>query len=956
MHDVLRYPQNLDPPVVDPPVLTKAVRLELKTPIDLLGDPNPERLEVDGPEVVVRGAPPNHQVRRRWRLDCVSAARVESTIGSSFLQIEVDGQWSDVVRRPGIDDEELATLVAPLEALCRPARSLDGSRPADEDRTASGPRSAPRSSDNGPPSGWHTTRRILSLMGPFHGSLLLLLGLSLGAVAIEVAPPMLQRILVDRILQAKLPRDAAGQLFLGLAAIVVGLLLVRLAAMLISVWKGRVSSRVGTTLTSNLRNELVQKLNELPLAFHDRNQVGMLMSRVAYDTETLHTLIYHITSGLLLQSLQMAGIGVMLVYLNPKLALVTMLPMPLILAGSWYFTRYLNPRHHHYWEAVGRQASALTGMLSGIRVVKAFVQEDREVTRFRQSSHCLRDSRQTVDFSTATFTAVMAFVFALGSLAVWYIGGRDVLAGGMSLGSLMAFLAYLAMFYTPLTTIAEATTWFSSFFTTSQRIFELLDTPGETEDLGAGRSPDRAESRVELQNVSFSYQQGRPVLKDVSFTIQPGEMIGVVGRSGSGKSTLVSLIGRLYELRSGRILVGGVDVRDLDPRELRRRIGMVPQEPFLFRGLVAENIAYGNMDATPDAILRAAAWADAHDFIMRMPLAYENQLGEGGLGLSGGERQRLSIARALLFDPAILILDEATASVDAESERAICRAIRRFSRSRTTIAIAHRLSTLQEADRLLVFDQGRLIEQGTPQELVEMGGVYSTLASLQSNLRESRRRIASCVGTPAGVEPGAAFAELGGEQRLLDSLPASSPDGERAATSEREPELGLRWLDPSVDCIKEGLRPGSLHVVAGGRDFHDVFALRTFPASHERCYLSLRRREPSERDVEVGMVRSLDDWPAGVQEAVVRCLGRRYLLRRIEEIRQVQVRGNELSLAVLTAGGPARVCLHKPGEGVQPFGDRGLLLIDGGGNYYVLPDRAGLPRRQRRLLALYFGD
>ena len=514
-----------------------------------------------------------------------------------------------------------------------------------------------------------------------------------------------------------------------------------------TVWKGWVSSRVGTTLTSDLRKELVAKLNELPLAFYDRNQAGVLMSQVAYDTETLHTLVYHMTSGFLMQSLQLAGIGVMLLCLNAKLALVTLLPMPLIVAGSWYFTRYLQPRHQHYWAAVGKQASALMGMLAGIRVVKAFVQEDREIRRFAASSRRLRNSRLTVDNAAVTFTAAMGLLFALGGLVVWYLGGRDVLFGSMKFGSLMAFIAFLAMFYAPLTTIAESTTWFASFYSTSRRICALLDVPSESEPAQPTVPLDRFQGSVEFQHVSFAYDRGRPVLEDVSFAIEPGEMVGVVGRSGSGKSTLVSLIGRLYECNAGQIRIDGIDVRQADPRQLRRQIGMVPQEPFLFRGLVAANITYGNELATPEQILLAARNADSHEFIMRMPFAYETQLGEGGSGLSGGERQRLSIARALLFDPAILILDEATASVDAESERAICKAIRRWARRRTTIVIAHRLSTLQGADRLLVFDQGRLVEQGSPAELLDQGGLYSTLASIQYNLSESHRRFESAASS-----------------------------------------------------------------------------------------------------------------------------------------------------------------------------------------------------------------
>ena len=717
----------------------KEESLSLDTTIGLDGRPCPERLIVDPQQLsVVNG---HRQEGRQWRFDQIGGFRVEPSIGSCFLQARVDQRWVDVLRRPGSVDPRLSELADRLAMRCGHDRS------AEQDGQAAvlpGGTAAPGSADDSPapaPSQrLRATTQILSLLRPFRGSVTLLLALSLGAVAIDVVPPILQKLLVDRVLQISLPKSSPGQLLYLLLAIIAGLLLVRLAATLVTVWKGIVASRVGTTLTANLRNDLVRKLNELPLAFHDRNQVGILMSQVAYDTESLHTLVYHMTSGFLLQSFQLAGIGVMLFCLNAKLALITLLPMPLILAGSWYFTRYLQPRHHHYWEAVGKQASALVGMLGGIRVVKAFVQEDREVRRFCESSQRLRDSRMTVDASTSTFTALMGLLFALGTLVVWYIGGRDVLFGAMTLGSLMAFLAYLAMFYTPLTTIAESTAWFANFVGISRRIGDLLDTPSELAIARPGGAAHEGGAhacgpgQVEFQDVSFGYDKARPVLKHVTFTIAPGEMVGVVGRSGSGKSTLVSLIGRLYEADSGQVLIDGRDARQIDPRELRRQIGMVPQDPFLFRGSVAENIAYGNWPAGAEQILAAARQADAHDFIMQMPFAYDTQLGEGGAGLSGGERQRLSIARALLVDPAILVLDEATACVDAESEKAICDALRQGARRRTILMIAHRLSTLCDTDRLIVFDNGRLIEEGTPRELFARGGCFASLARLQGDL------------------------------------------------------------------------------------------------------------------------------------------------------------------------------------------------------------------------------
>jgi ATP-binding cassette subfamily B protein len=961
-------------------IAEEAVLFVLDTSIDLVGNPCRQRLTIGERQLMVSDLVGNRQPerRRQWRWEQIEAFRVEPAVGSHFLQVQVDEQWIDVLRRPGDAARELTDLVGRLNARCGQDFRETAGGSENATRRRSDVRLGDSRSETKTPPGWlgsaaeiktparlRMTARLWALLRPFRGSVVLLLVLSLGAVAIDMTPPILLKVLVDRVLQADRAQNPLGQLLQLLLAIVAGLLLARLAATLVAVWKGWVSSRVGTTLTSDLRTELVSKLNQLPLAFYDRNQAGVLMSQVAYDTETLHTLVYHMTSGFLMQSLQLAGIGVMLLCLNAKLALVTLLPMPLIVAGSWYFTRYLQPRHQHYWAAVGKQASALMGMLTGIRVVKAFVQEDREIRRFADSSRRLRDSRLTVDNAAVTFTAAMGLLFALGGLVVWYLGGRDVLFGSMTFGSLMAFLAFLAMFYAPLTTIAESTTWFASFYSTSRRICALLDVPNESEQAQPTAPLGLFHGGVEFQHVSFAYDRSRPVLEDISFTIEPGEMVGVVGRSGSGKSTLVSLIGRLYECNAGQIRIDGIDVRQMNPRQLRRQIGMVPQEPFLFRGSVAANITYGDGQAAPEQILLAARNADSHEFIMRMPFAYETQLGEGGSGLSGGERQRLSIARALLFDPAILILDEATASVDAESERAICRAIRRWARApythgrRTTIVIAHRLSTLQGADRLLVFDQGRLVEQGTPVELLRQGGLYSTLASIQYNLNEGRRRFESAAGGDAASGIAEAAAEWGDGESLFQATAANvpAPDTVREPAANgrdanREPEIA--WLDPAGVTIEDNGR-GLLRV--GGRQRNDsVQAVWAFPASEEGRFISLRYREPSGRETEVGMLHTLAAWPRRVQEAIRRSLARRYLIRRIEEIRQVVTSGSQLALSVLTDGGPAKLRLEKPGEGCQEFGAHGLLLTDPEGNYYVIRDRGALPRRQQRLLTLYFGD
>jgi ABC-type multidrug transport system ATPase subunit len=526
-------------------------------------------------------------------------------------------------------------------------------------------------------------------------------------------------------------------------------------------------------------------------------------------------------------------------------------------------------------------------------------------------------------------------IFSLGGLIVWYVGGREVLSGKMSLGSLMAFLAYLAMFYAPLATLSQFTTWLTNFLTGCQRVFELLDTPLETTDPVKPVDLPEMKGHIRFEHVTFGYERHEPVLRDVDFEIKPGETIGIVGHSGSGKTTLVNLLCRFYDVVEGRVLIDGVDIRQLSTHQLRRQIGVVLQEPFLFRGTIWQNLIYGLPTSTEEQAVAAAKAAQVHDFVLRSPLGYDTWLGERGAGLSGGERQRMSIARAILYDPPILVLDEATSSVDAESEQAIQTALRALTRGRTTIAIAHRLSTLREADRIFVFDRGRLVEQGSQIQLLQSDGQYARLVRMHSQ-----------------VAPGQSI------DAILDSLAKgdadASPNG-HFGNGENNAELPFmpRWLTPENCHLSTGSRGALEATLEDSQVFRGVFAVNLFPASNPDDYISLRVWNRDGSEPEIGILRKLNCWPVQAQSLVREALSRRYYLQTVTGFDAIRLELGHLSIAARTDHGPRCFTMRWSQSYVQDFGERGKVLVDLDDNRYLVPDVDALPSRERDLFQRY---
>ncbi len=572
-----------------------------------------------------------------------------------------------------------------------------------------------------------TMLRIGKFLHPYTKQALLLTFISLLTTILNLLPPMIQGQLIDRVLQKHEELPMLWQLmgaWLGVLVVNSGL----------QILNGRTISFLAGSIAADLRAAVYRSIEFLQLSFFDKKQVGAIASRVTSDTDRVWGFLVEGVPYLLLNGLTLIGIMGFLFWTNAFLAACILAPVPVILGIGAFFWKPMSQMFHRVGQKWARFHTHLNESLHGIRVVKAFANEDKEYSKFRDRNYELRDAGVQADTRWHTIFGAMTFFTALGGLICWTVGGYMVYDRQLTLGEFWRINAFLQLVYGPLMWFSAINQWFSRAMAGADRIFEIIDT--EAENYGdLGKKMDIS-GQVKFENVRFGYDKSNPVLKGIDFTAEAGEMIGLVGKSGAGKSTTINLICRFYEPDAGIIKIDGIDYRDISLQDLRRQIGIVLQEPFLFNGTIAENIAYGKPGASLDEIIEAARAANAHNFILSKPDGYDSMVGERGAKLSGGERQRVSIARAILHNPRILILDEATSSVDVETEKQIQEAIGRLIKGRTTFAIAHRLSTLRNANRLIVLDKGEIAEIGTHEELMDKKGAFYTLVETQTAINE----------------------------------------------------------------------------------------------------------------------------------------------------------------------------------------------------------------------------
>jgi ATP-binding cassette subfamily B protein len=536
--------------------------------------------------------------------------------------------------------------------------------------------------------------------------------------------PLFSRFLIDNYIE---PHHGP---FVDVLILGLGMLLARAMGEVIFILSARVYNTATIGFANDLRTMTYDKVQKLSMTSLAKRTPGDLIRRIMEDTTTIKDFMADAGRWAVEQSIMFVVVMTILLLTNPGLTLLVFLPVPIVMVVLSRFWKFIRIRYERQWRKSSQCQSILHDIIRGIRTVKAFGNEEIEIAKFSKVTRELAQVQSNNEVLWSLLFPAITFFTGIGEFLVLYFGGKGILDGSMSIGVLTQFVMYIGFIYAPLRWLVSFPRWLADAMTSMVKVFEILDEEPDIAEKDSVKNVP-VSGNVAFDGVTFGYKSYEPVLKDVSLTINPGEMVGIVGRSGTGKSTLINMLMRLYDPNTGKITINGADLRDMSPRHLHENIGVVFQDSFLFAGTIYDNVAYGKPDATPEEVIAACKAANAHDFIMQTADGYNTLLGEGGHTISGGERQRLSIARAIIKNPDVLILDEATSSLDVETESAIQESLNGLTKGRTTVAIAHRLSTLRSADRLIVLDKGKVAEAGTHVELLKKKGIYYKLVMAQ---------------------------------------------------------------------------------------------------------------------------------------------------------------------------------------------------------------------------------
>ena len=572
--------------------------------------------------------------------------------------------------------------------------------------------------------------RILSYIKPYMHRLIFAMFCTIMAAAGNLYIPWIIKDMIDEVLA-----DKNGTMLNWIAASIIAIFAVRGLF-----WYGQnyLMSYVGQSVIIDIRAAVFKKLQRLSVSFYDKNKTGTIMSYVTNDVNALQSAMVENTIEMITEGFILIGSVVAMIYLDWRLTLFTVCTFPVVLWFMEFFGKKIRKTGGRIQECTADITSVLQESVASARVIKSFVREDYEVDRFDVENRANFRANMKNAQLMATLTPVVELVAAIGvTMIIWY-GGNNVINGTITAGSLVAFLTYAVNISNPIKRLTRVIGNIQKALAAAQRVFMIIDMPEEIAESRDAKQLPEVSGKVEFQNVSFAYDDKGNVITDLSFSVKPGEVIAIVGPSGAGKSTIANLLPRFYDVNKGDIKIDGHSVREVTLDSLREQVGIVPQETMLFNGSVYNNILYGRLDATKEEIEAAAKAANAHDFIMQLTDGYETKLGDRGVNLSGGQRQRIAIARAILKNPRILILDEATSALDTESERVVQEALDRLMVGRTSFVIAHRLSTVKNADKILVLEKGNLVESGTHDELLALDGLYAHLYKIQYRNKEAK--------------------------------------------------------------------------------------------------------------------------------------------------------------------------------------------------------------------------